>query len=401
MDVAQFPESSQEVLSEEVIRTFQAYNRGILVSTVYATIFFLVYTYLPLVSPGLGRDLQSEEFGFLVFGFVGFVIGAIVSFSNSFDLEEQKQDLKNNLLDALMVCLWTANACFLINLLGSFIKNAWWPSQLVTFLGAFGIASLFGALIGQPLLLLLGGGGAKSFRPFLYVNALTDSMENRDAQFALRVFLQTIVTVCLVSIAIVAIAVFITLLMMWLMLVMISFFLSEGSSRPNLSGWFSSNSERREVSRAVESRMIEEERRREEELARQHEKKLKQQEKEKRKKAETARKQQEKEKQKASAKTKGKHYNTSGEKLGRSYQDGDKTEHYDSSGNKTGRSYRQGEKSDHYDTSGNKTGRSYDHGDYVDHYDTSGNKTGRSYDHGDYVDHYDTSGNKTGKTYKS
>jgi hypothetical protein len=168
---------------------FRAFDRGILVSSLYAA---------TLIVAAEARPLDGEDAGvhMTVWALCGFIAGAIGGFSNTLAHESARRDLARNSLDGLMISIWTINIILLINAL-------WYldlPSYLAQYAGLLVAGTLVGALIGEPLLMFCGRLTIRGVRPFDTANQLAESIEDENTRFAARVILHTIVVIVLAAI---------------------------------------------------------------------------------------------------------------------------------------------------------------------------------------------------------
>jgi hypothetical protein len=161
---------------------FRAYDRGIVVASLYAaTVVVCVQLFLP---GGSAFGVRAA-----LWGVCGFVAGAIGGFSNTEEADSFRRDMARNACDAAMIVVWTANLLLLVNLLRRMAGVA----ELAQLAGIFAAGTLAGAVIGEPVLLFAGSLSIKGRRPFAGASRLTESLHNPHARFAAKVVLHTVV----------------------------------------------------------------------------------------------------------------------------------------------------------------------------------------------------------------
>lgn len=169
---------------------FRAYDRGIVVASLYAaTILVCGQLFLP---HGSGFGMSAA-----LWGVCGFVAGAIGGFSNTEEADSFRRDMARNACDAAMIVVWTANLLLLVNL----VRRLAGTVELAQLAGIFAGGTLAGAVIGEPVLLFAGSLSIKGRRPFAGASRLTESLHNPHARFAAKVVLHTVVVAGLLLLA--------------------------------------------------------------------------------------------------------------------------------------------------------------------------------------------------------
>jgi hypothetical protein len=182
---------------------FRAYNRGIIVAALYSAAAAVLFE---LFGPPELRASQNNQL--VVLGILGMVGGTIGGFSNTNCFANGRRDLKRNLLDAVMISVWAANLLLVFNL----VSPSFSIEALAQLLGAFAGGSVVGGAIGEPIVGLVGKLQIKGRRPFAWVNSVTESIDNANARFVMRVLIQTVVAGILVALAFIAFMVVLVIL---------------------------------------------------------------------------------------------------------------------------------------------------------------------------------------------
>lgn len=188
---------------------FEAYNRGIILASMYGSALLLVFEYLW----SRGQSTTLGPLALVAYGLTGFLAGTIGGFSRSDDLaEDETRDLKRNAMDAGVLMIWIAIVVLAANLVVPFSK----PASLLALLGACVLGGQIGALLGEPILSYLAQVPIKGRRPFLFVSNLTTSIENDDVRFVTRVIIQSILLAALLTLAFALFVVFLVIVALWL-----------------------------------------------------------------------------------------------------------------------------------------------------------------------------------------
>lgn len=182
----------------------QGINRGIAVASIYSAIVLLVLGYVDRYS--LGGQLR--EFTLYLWGAMGFLAGAIAGFSNTEAGESKGQDFLRNAADAILVAAWTGTLALGANLVWTYAHGP----DLVLAWGVFSGAVMVGSVIGEPVLTLVARTSIKGRRPFLFVNRITEGIEDPNTRFLVRVGTQSVVFALLVGLAMTLMVVVISLL---------------------------------------------------------------------------------------------------------------------------------------------------------------------------------------------
>jgi hypothetical protein len=204
-------------------RVFRAYDRGIVVASLYATSMILALLY---VAPDSIRAQLHKGLGvqLAVVAVFGLVAGAIGGFSNTIDGESGQRDLERNVFDGGMILLWTANALLAANLALRFTA----APVLLRWIGALAGGVALGALVGEPLLRVLVRVRVRGRQPLLWVNAVTQRIQHADVRFVTRVIVQTIVVLALMMLAFVAAIVVVVLIVLAVIGLVLSIAFGEG-----------------------------------------------------------------------------------------------------------------------------------------------------------------------------
>lgn len=203
----------------------QVVNRGIAVAAVYAIV--LLGTAVGLHRGDVLPTLAQPQI-FVVFGLVGYLVGAICGYSNTDRDSEGTRRLDLNILDAAVASLWAAIAVFAADLALAPFESAAFAIQLVGILAG---GSILGGLVGEPILSLLGKIRVKGRHPFHFIRDATERIRNPDARFVWRVVLQTVMFAFLATLAAIAIAIVIAVIVVMLAIWFFVASTSESSGR--------------------------------------------------------------------------------------------------------------------------------------------------------------------------
>ena len=176
---------------------FRAIDRGIVVGAIYAAILILT----------------AEENGVshaAVWALCGFIAGAIGACSNSLPFHDFGRDVARNLLDALMIVIWTTNLILIVHYFNRFHSL----DDLAELCVVFAIGTLMGGLIGEPILRGLALVEIRGVRPFGGVNELADLMQSEDLRFVTKVVGHSVVFAVLATIAILLFLGFVALMIL-------------------------------------------------------------------------------------------------------------------------------------------------------------------------------------------
>ncbi len=198
---------------------------GIIVAVVYLQVFSWG---LNLLNWGLSGAIPVLALMEIWTYILPFATGAIVGFSNKEREESWRPRLLLNVKNCAAVVLWCSAISLTINL----VSGSPTPAEyLLISTGRFAGLVLLGGMVGQPILSFAARLSIKGRHPFLYVNDVTEKIEDPNRRFIVRVVTQTLMVLLVVALAATFLAAVLALLLVALVLFFIYASLAGSSGR--------------------------------------------------------------------------------------------------------------------------------------------------------------------------